>query len=163
MATNMHIEHRFACSARVLTDLLNSEDFDQRLMREALNIKRELVESHEEGAISEKQLRLTPPTKIPSFMRKIVKDTTYVEHRRWDREAMRCTWRIEMSFAKDKVDISGTMQVIPEGEQACRRVVDGTFSVRVALIGGKIEKFIVSETKQSFEQAAQFISKNLPA
>jgi hypothetical protein len=156
MTTPMHAEHTFACSAQTLVGLLSNPDFDIKLMA-ALRIGREVIEFQETPTGHRARLKLSPPTSLPGFMQSLVKSNHYGEAREWFVSDLRCDWRIEPAFAADKVDIKGVLKVVPTGDTSCKRIVDGTFSVRLPLIGGKVEAFIIKQTQDTFDQVAQFI------
>ncbi len=153
----MHAEHTFACSAQTLVGLLSDPEFDAKLMA-AIHIGREVLEHQTTPTGSRSRLKMTPPTSLPGFMQGMVKSNHYGEAREWFVADMRCEWRIEPSFAADKVDIKGTVKVVPVTATTCKRIVDGTFSVKVPLLGGKIEAFIIKQTEDTFEKVAQFVN-----
>jgi len=159
MATKMHIVQKYDCSARSLYELLTDEEFDKKLLA-AANVERELLKREERDEGPYLELRLTPDTNMPGFMEKLVGGaSTYVEKRTWNDEKMMSNWVIEPGKSPDKVDIHGTVKVKDAGDGTCERVIDGSFSVGIRFIGGKVEKFIVKQTKESFAEAEKFISK----
>ena len=66
----------------------------------------------------------------------------------------------------DKVDSRGTVR-FAERDGAVVRSVDGDVTVKITLLGGTVEKFIVSDVERSYEKAAEFtrywLSKHPPA
>ena len=59
---------------------------------------------------------------------------------------------------KDKVTAKGTM-TMRRVANGVERVVDGEVTVRVPLVGKKIEKAILGSVTSSYEQAAQITQK----
>ena len=155
MSSKLYIEQRFSCSPATLVGLLADDSFDEKLMA-YLEIKREVLDASEEGGVIRRKLRLTPPTSLPGFMKKLVKSGAYIENRSWDTERAECGWTIDMSSAK--VGVSGVVTVVSDGASGSKRVNDGTVDIRIPLVGGKVEKFIIKQTEDSFAKAAEFIS-----
>ena len=155
MATKMHIENRFPCSAKTLMEVILSPEFDQKVMDE-IGMKKEYLEQREVPKGLIQKIKMIPSTDVPGFMKKIVgKANYYIETREWDYEKTMNTWFEKTGFATSKTDISGTFVIHPEGENTCRRTVDGTFSIKIPLVGKKIEKFVIKQTEQSFVKATE--------
>ena len=155
----MRIEDRFECSAKTLMDLILDSSFDGEVMR-AIGMRKEVIEDREIEGGKVEVVRMIPSTDLPSFMKKVVGGSNeYTETRTWTFDKMMNTWSEKTGFAQDKIDIRGTFVIKPAGDGACTRVVEGDFSVRIPLVGKKIEEFIIERTKESFQRSTAFTKK----
>ena len=68
---------------------------------------------------------------------------TWVEHSELDRNTHRTTYVIRPDHYADRLTCAGTVTLEPDGD-GTRRVVDGDLTVRVALVGSKVERAIVA-------------------
>ena len=159
MSTKMHIEDHFPCSARRFLELILDPEFDKAAFDE-INMKKEYLEVRETPNGLYQKIRMIPTRDLPGFMKKIVgKSNHYTEIREWDFDKMMNNWSEKAGFVTNKIDISGDFHIYPEGENACRRTVDGIFTVKIPLIGSKIEKFIIKQTTESFRHATAFTKR----
>ena len=131
----------------------------------AVNIGKETLEYKETEQGAKLRVRLRPDTALPGFMKKIVGNRNeYEEVREWDKSKLGNHWTIDPSFPIGKIDIQGTLTIKDSGDHQCTRVVEGTFSVGIPLVGGKIEKFIIGQTEDSFKKSTawtiDYIKKN---
>lgn len=159
MTSKMHIEDRFECSAKTFLELILDSTHDDAAMR-AIGMKKELVEERETAKGKIEVVKMIPSSDLPSFMKRVVGGSnSYVETREWDFEKMENRWSEKTGFAQDKVDIRGTFTIRPSGDGACTRTVEGDVTVRVPLIGKKIEAFIIDSTKESFRKTTAFTKR----
>lgn len=157
MANKMRVEQQFECSAKGLYDLLTNEEFDQKLMANT-GVGREVLEQEDLPDGKRLKLKMSPKVELPGFMAKLVGGRNdYVEERIWNDKTLSNTWKILPAISPDKVNIGGTVTVKDLGGGKCARIIEGDFEVRVALVGGKIEKFIISQTEDSFKKGEAFI------
>ena len=162
MSSKMRIEDTFNCSAQKLYDMLADDAFDTELMK-AIEIGKELIEKEDRAEGPYYKIRLSPSTEdLPKFMAKAVGNkSAYVEERAWNASKRSNTWKIIPDFSVGKVNIEGTLSIKPAGEDKCVRVVEGEFTVKVPLIGGKIEKYIIKQTEETFEKNTAYCNKYL--
>jgi hypothetical protein len=67
--------------------------------------------------------------------------------------------KIETAMFKDKFHMAGDYIVSPLGDSRCRREFRGDVKVSIALIGGKIEKYMMEQMRDSYEIAARVTRK----
>ncbi len=60
------------------------------------------------------------------------------------------------------VEVSGTMQLVPAGA-GCSYVIDGTAKVKIPLVGGKAEKFVVDMARTATSQEADVLTAMVTA
>lgn len=157
------IEDTFDVSAARYWEIFFSDEYNEGLWP-ALDIKRELLsfERQGEGASLRirREQRLTPQREVPSFIKKLVSGAiTYVEKNEFAAtdNAMR-TVTIP-GFAADRITTTGTYRLEPLGDDRCKRVWEGVCECRIPLIGGKVEKQLVEEVRESYRRATDFTRK----
>lgn len=69
------------------------------------------------------------------------------------------TWKADVPGAP--VDVRGTMRLVPT-HAGCDYVVEGTVKVKIPLIGGKAEGFVVQATEGAVEAEAKLLREVLP-
>ncbi len=101
---------------------------------------------------------LTPHRQAPKVVQKMVSGTaiTYVEKN--DFTASTSSMKIVTipNFAADRVDNHGVFRVEEMGENKCARVWDGVCKVKIPLVGGQVEKYLVSEIQESYRKATEY-------
>jgi hypothetical protein len=56
---------------------------------------------------------------------------------------------------RDRFHLSGVFAVTPLGPGRCRREFSGEIRVSVPFLGGKIEKFMLDQIRDGYDQAAR--------
>jgi hypothetical protein len=148
------VRHRFDCTVDQFWDMYWDPVFDQELQKEA-GISREVLEERREGPVSIRRVRITPDRELPGPVASLLgsKKLIYEQENRWDEEKRVLHWRVVPTFLPGKLDAAGTMTVRPSGS-GCEQVVDGSITVKVMLIGPRIEQGVVDEVSKSYERAA---------
>jgi Protein of unknown function (DUF2505) len=157
------IEDTFDVSAARYWEVFFSDEYNAGLWP-ALDIKRELLvfERQGEGPTLRirREQRLTPQREVPGFIKKLVSGAiTYVEKNEFVAadNAMR-TVTIP-GFAADRITTTGVYRLEPLGDHRCKRVWEGVCECRIPLLGGKVEKQLVEEVRESYRRAAEFTRK----
>ena len=65
------------------------------------------------------------------------------------------------NFAADRVDNHGVFRVEELGADKCARVWEGVCKVKIPLVGGQVEKYLVSEIQESYRKATEYTRKFL--
>ncbi len=81
---------------------------------------------------------------------------TWVEHSELDRRAHRSVFRIQPDHYADRLSCSGTAMFEPVGD-GTRRTVEGDLKVRFPLVGGKVERAIVSGLRDHASAEARVV------
>ncbi|MBK6921982.1 MAG: DUF2505 domain-containing protein [Deltaproteobacteria bacterium] len=154
------IEDTFDVSAAHYWSVFFSDEFNRELWP-ALDITCEplSLERTGEGDALEirREQRLTPRREVPAIIQKFVKGGfSYVEKNHFKaRENLMRTVTVP-SFMAEKIQTHGTYRLEPLGESRVKRVWEGTLECSIALIGGKIEKLLVDEVRESYRKATDF-------
>ena len=121
---------------------------------------REVLWMREEGPMKVYRVKFIPNADLPAPIAKIAGTTklVYEQENRLNTETNVMEWQVFPSVVKDKVTAKGTM-TMRRVANGVERVVDGEVTVRVPLVGKKIEKAILGSVTSSYEQAAQITQK----
>jgi hypothetical protein len=152
--------HDFDIDPKSYWKLFLSDEFNEDLFRELKMKNRIVVSQADDGKTFHRVQKMEPSTQIPSFLQSMIKETGYTEidTLEWDKSTMKVV--IETAMFKDRFHMSGLYVVSPLGEgQRCRREFKGEVKVSMALIGGKIEKFLMEQLRDSYEVAARVTKK----
>jgi hypothetical protein len=157
------IEDTFDVSAERYWEIFFSDEYNAGLWP-ALDIKRELLAFERTGEGPSlrihREQRLLPQREVPGFIKKLVSGAiSYVEKNDFVAadNAMR-TVTIP-GFAADRITTTGVYRLEPLGDARCKRVWEGVCECRIPLVGGKVEKQLVEEVRESYRRAADFTRK----
>jgi hypothetical protein len=152
----LHVEHRFPVSPDKYFEIIRSKEFDDALMAHIEITKEELGKTTTANGFVEK-LKLAPKRELPGFVKSVAGGLdTYVETRDWNVKDRINYWSEEPASMADRISIKGNFKWGDDGQGGTLRTVDGEFTIKMLLIGGKIEEFIVDTTRASLEKAAAF-------
>lgn len=152
----LHVEHRFPVSPDKYFEIIRSKEFDDALMK-ALDINKQDLGVTPTATGFVEKIRMAPRRELPGFIQKAASGLdSYVETREWDTTKRINYWSEEPASMRDRITIKGTFRWGDDGQGGTVRTVDGEFTISVPLIGGKVEEFIVEQTRHSLERAAAF-------
>ena len=105
----------------------------------------QLLDADDQGDIVRRRIRYAFAGQLSSAVTAVIDPAklTWVEDSTHDRRSHRTTFRIVPDHYGDRLTASGTFTLQPGGTGA-RRVAEGDVKVRFPLVGGKVEKAIVS-------------------
>jgi hypothetical protein len=106
----------------------------------------EVVRHQLAGDIVEQDLRYRFIGDLSSAVRAVVDPArlSWVERSRHDLAARTTTFQLLPDHYADRLRCSGQVTIEPDGD-GCRRVVTGDLKVRVALVGGSVERTLISD------------------
>ncbi|MEX1362596.1 MAG: DUF2505 domain-containing protein [Nannocystaceae bacterium] len=157
------IEDTFECSAEHYWGFFFSEPYNAA-MWPTLDIEWELLELQREGEGAElrihREQRLTPQREVPGFIKKLVDGAiTYVEKNDFVAADNAMKTVTIPGFAADRIRTVGVYRLEPIGPNKVRRVWEGVCECRIPLLGGKVEKQLVEEVRESYRRATEFTRK----
>jgi len=157
------IEDTFDVSADVYWDFFFSEPYNAAMWPE-LDIKWELLELTREGEGAtlriHREQRLTPQREVPRFLKRIVSGAiTYVEKNDFVRADNVMRTVTIPGFAADRLRTTGTYRLEVLGPTQVKRIWEGICECKVPLVGGKIEKHLVEEVRESYRRSTVFTRK----
>ena len=160
MTTEIVIEDKFDCTPDKLYSLLSDDQFDDALMN-ALQMKKECLEKKADASGPVYKIRLTNPEEIPAIAKKFTGEKlSYIETRTWNKAKCGNTWIIAPEIKGATVEAKGKTEIVANGN-GCIRKTTGSITVKIPLIGGKIEKIKKKSITDTFKKNADFCRKYL--
>lgn len=147
------VESRLPVSPEVCWEVFESDAFRARLA-DHTGLSSELLEERSDGPVLVRRLKFLSGRDLPTVVAKALgaKRLSYEQENRLDLAKSRLDWVVRLPVLGDRVSVSGVTTITPDGTGS-KRVVDGTIEVRMALVGGQIEKAVVGEFQKSMERA----------
>jgi len=148
----LFVRHAFPCSLDVFWQMFWDDEYDRQLA-EAAGVSRETLWDRTEGATRIWRMRFTPQQELPALVASALgtRKLVYEQESRLDAQRV-LHWEVFPAVWADKVTAKGTMKASSNGT-GIERIVDGDITVRVALIGGQVEKQIHKSVLDSYERA----------
>lgn len=147
--------NEFPCSPELLWEIFESPEFDQRLEQES-GVRREVLSSSQNGDVEYKKLRCISLKEIPAMLKKTLgtEQFEFEQENSLDRSQGLLTWTVHTPFLPDRVNAGGTTQV-QKTDTGSRRIVTGEISIRLPIVGAKIEQKLASNIEESYKIAAK--------
>ena len=153
---NFNFAHEFDIDVANYWKIFLSPEFNKEMFS-ALKMKEyRVLEREDDGKHFHRVQMLEPTTPIPGFLQSVVKSTGYTEIDDLDWATNVMNVRIETAMFKDRFRMEGKYAVAPlDGGKRCRRSFAGEVKVSMPLIGGKIEKYMMEQVRDSYDTAAR--------
>jgi hypothetical protein len=148
------IVHDFDVEPAGFWALFFSEAFENELFRGLKMRSWDVFERREEGDKLFRKVKLEPDMSVPSWASSVIKETGYTEIDVFHKNDSKMDVTIVPAMLRDRFHLSGVFAVTPLGPGRCRREFKGEIRVSVPLLGGKIEKFMLEQIRNGYEQAA---------
>ena len=106
----------------------------------------QLIDQRDDGHLHHQRVRYAFAGDVSPAVRRVVDPArlTWIEESTLDRRTHRTEWRIVPDHYTALLRCSGTFQLEAEGPTSTRREAQGEVRVSFPLVGGKVEKAIVS-------------------
>lgn len=158
---DIRITHTFPCTPAAYWEVTSRPQVDAE-MRAAGDADFETLSERAEGDRQHSRRRVTARSELPLVVRRALgRDRlSYVQEVETDNAAFSTTWKVIPDVLADRVRCSGTTRVVPT-PAGCERRIEGVIEVGVPLVGGTIEKFIVTELERSWNRAAEVVRRHL--
>lgn len=153
----LELTHPLPASVDIVWGLVFSDDFSSALDQRT-GVRREKVSEEFNAGKQHTSFRIVHSEKLPAVAAKAMGSETlvYFQDQVVDEATKTVHWRVRLPSLGSKVQASGTYRLELLGDR-CQRVVSGDISVRIPLIGGKVEKEIVKKLSASYDDSAAFI------
>jgi hypothetical protein len=154
---NFNFAHEFDIDVANYWKIFLSPEFNQDMFMNELRMKKYTVlEQTDDGKKMHRVQELEPSVPIPGFIASVVKSTGYkeIDDLDWSTNTMRVN--IETAMFKDRFNMHGDYKVTAlDGGKRCRREFRGEVKITVPLIGGRIEKYMMEQMRDSYDAAAR--------
>jgi hypothetical protein len=149
------IEQRFAAPLAAVEAAQLDAAFIARLTNLPKIGHAELVDQNQDGTIVDQEIRYVFVGDLSAAVRAVVdpRKLSWILESQYDLETHRSTWRILPDHYGERLTAHGTTQLTPDGDST-RRVNEGVVVVHMALVGGRVERAIVSGLKEHAEAEA---------
>jgi hypothetical protein len=140
------------------------DEYNRGLYLKGLGFKSyEPIELKEEpDGTKRRRFRTEPQSDAPAVVKKLVGDSlSYVETGSFDPKTKVWTYKVETSKLGEKVRISGRYWVEARGPKTLERCCEVEIAVDVFGVGGIVEGFIESTTRDSYEKATAYTNQFL--
>lgn len=152
---NFNFAHDFDIDVANYWKIFLSPEFSKEMFADLKMKKYEVVKREDDGKRFHRVQVLEPSTPIPGFLQSIVKSTGYTEIDNLDWATNVMDVVIETQMFKDRFSMGGKYAVTPlDGGKRCRREFKGEVKVSIPLVGGRIEKYMMEQLRDSYELAA---------
>ena len=146
---DFQIEQRFAAPIADVEAALLDPAFVGRLSNLPKIGSAELVSQEEDGDVVDQEIRYHFTGELSAAVRAVVdaRRLSWILESRIDRTTHRSTWRILPDHYGERLTASGVTELVATGESTSRRT-SGTVKVHMPLVGGRVERAIVSGLKE---------------
>ncbi len=149
----LYVESQLPVDPQTAWEVFESDEFRSRLATQT-GIRSKVLEERQEGDVEVRKLEFVSGRELPGIVAKALgsKHLSYNQTNRLDLAKSRLDWVVELPALGDRVSVSGVTSIEPQGSGS-RRVVDGTISISMRIIGKQIEKAVVGNFEKSMQQA----------
>ncbi len=151
----IHIVHSFPCTPERYWKCFFDPELTERM--EAMSkMERELLSEKFEGEVAVRRQRITSHISLPPNVTRFLggDKLAYEQITRVDLANSQIDWKIISPVLTDKVKAAGTLRVVAT-PMGCDRVLDGEVSVKIAMLGKRIEKMIVDLLTKIYDKSAE--------
>lgn len=118
-------------------------------------LRREIIERVDDDARYRCECRVFPRRQLPGFVRPFVRGgLEYHEVVSWDKATDVLEIDVQPAVLGGRSRIRASARVVADGADAVR-IYNGTVTVEVALVGGRIERGIIEEIGRTMDAAAE--------
>jgi hypothetical protein len=156
-------EHRIDCAANKFWELWFNPDF-----RRGLNVKGmaandyTILEHATHGPSWTMRSKIVPKDNMPSFLKKLVGSTFHFEETTtYEHGSNRARVQMVPSALRDKVRMNYEVHVVPDGDNACKRVIEWDVEVKLFGVGGLAEKYAANEILTGGDAGARFFNQHI--
>ena len=153
----LELTHPLPANTDSVWQLVFSDEFSVALDQRT-GVRREKVSDEVKDGKQHTSFRIVHSEPLPKMAAKAMGTDTlvYFQDQVIDEPSKTVHWRVRLPSLGSKVQASGTYRLEPISDR-CQRVVSGDISVRIPLIGSRVEKEIVKKLSASYDDSAKFI------
>lgn len=156
-------EHRIACAPHKFWELFFNPDFRRGLNMQGMAANDYMVlERETHGPSWKMRSKIVPKDNMPGFLKKLVGSAFHFEETTtYESGSNRARVQMIPSALRDKVRMNYEIQVVPDGESACKRVMEWDIEVKLFGVGGMAEKFAANEVVSGGDAGARFFNQHI--
>ena len=155
MGTRFSISHEFACDAATYWEIFWDEAFNQDQYPK-LGCGRTLLRKEDKGDTLLRDQEVRPEREVPVVLRKLMSGALkYVEYGVFKKPSGPLDVRIKVPALGERFEMHSKYIVTDVGPGRCRRDFSGECTVRIPLVGGAAEKAILSNMRETYDNAAK--------
>jgi Protein of unknown function (DUF2505) len=159
------IEHSFDADPATVADIILDENYQASLDGLGPLSERKVLEQKRlpDGTVR-RRVRCVLDIDVSGRARRFIgdEDPAWIEHATWRPDERKWSWTIEPLVAKEMLAASGRIEIIRNGSRTVRVVV-GEVKVKVPIVGGKVESWIVQGLERAYDEEARVLRKYLKA
>lgn len=157
----LKLEHRFACSPETYWKIATQADVEQEGSRRN-DGEIETISDEESDGIRIRRQRFVMNRELPAAMVKVLKTERigYELETRIDVARHRAEWTITPLVLPDRVQGAGVAVVTPTSD-GCLRIIEGDLTIKVPLLGRKMEERLIAEITTSYNTTAEVIREHI--
>ena len=142
----LHLEQEFGGTVEEVEAVLIDPDFIAGLAALPKLGRPELLEQRRDGDSVTQRVRYHFAGQLSAAVRRVIDPAklAWVEEVTFDLAAHTAPFRILPDHYADRLTCRGTYRLEADGPERCRRRADGELTVRYPLVGGAVERAIVS-------------------
>jgi hypothetical protein len=160
---SFRLEHAFDCSEDTYWEkVFFDEEYNRRLFYDELRFPEwRVLEEKDEGARRIRNLRAQPPIEdLPGPLKAVVGDGAgYEERGVYDRATHRYEAKVTPNRMADRVTVTLTMSTEKLGEKRCKRIVTGSVTAKIFVVGALLEQKMIADLTRSYDKSAVFTNK----
>jgi hypothetical protein len=159
--TPFSIRHEFDASPDALWEVIVDEPYNQELYERA-KVDRELLERRDEDGHRVVVARCTSRRKLPGFVEKLLGGPLgFTESLTIFDGAQRVEQRVEPSLFRERTEFRAELNVEALEGGRSARVFRGTLSIRLPVVGRRIERLTIRDMTQAQELAVKLARDRL--
>lgn len=160
----LDVRHLFPCSAADLWSILADPTY-QAEANEATKLKKEVLESRNEGGVRFERIRVFVQRELPAPMARAldVDRISYVQEQRWRDGDHSMKWVVIPDVGARYVQCRGDFRVADRGRDECERIITGELSVSVPLVGSRMEKKTAEDLQAGYDANARILLRRVQA
>ena len=158
---DFRLEQVFPGPLEVVEAALVDPGFLERLGQLPKLGRPELLDQREEGPLLRQRVRYRFVGDLSRAVTRVVDPArlTWVEELTLDRRSHQSTFRILPDHYGDRLQCTATMQLSPAGDGSTRRLTLGDLTVRMPLVGRRVERAILSGMAEHSEAEVQVMAQ----
>jgi hypothetical protein len=157
--------HDIECSENTYWDKVFLDDeYNRRLFNDELRFPEwKVLDQKDEGSRVIRNVRAQPPIEdLPGPLKAVVGDGAgYEERGVYERATHRYDAKVTPNRLADRVSVALSMATEKLDDQRCRRIVTGTVTAKIFMVGAILEQKMIADLVRSYGKSAVFTNRFL--